>query len=128
MKKIQRIELPDSGASIHCPFCGTKVVNGGEGADTWLAEPCGHTLFVAHDEGFEYASDAFKDHVKTMVAKIEDPEDREDFDDLEELETFDNADALTDLVELDGAIKFAIYMGAPAQFGSYIGFVAPTEE
>lgn len=68
MTKIQRVELSaDSGSAIHCPFCGTKVINAYEGAEKWLAKPCEHTLFAAHDEGFEYESETFKSHIKQVL-------------------------------------------------------------
>lgn len=121
MKKIQRVELTaDSGAPIHCPFCGLKICNSfdDEQAGTWVAgEPCEHTLFCAHDEAFEYKSPLFEENVKAALG-MSDSDDIEDHADH-------SIDEITDAVTLPDSIKIAIYTGPPAQFGSYIGFVAP---
>ncbi len=128
VKKIQRIELSENMATIHCPFCGTKVVDGGEDRTDWLAEPCVHTLFVGHDEVFEYASEEFKAHIRAIIEKIEDPEEREEYEDFDETDLVYDVDGLTDRVTLPDSIKFAVYMGPPAQFGSYVAFVALGED
>lgn len=73
--------------------------------------PCPHTLFMAHDEGFEYRSDRFD--VNMSLSGIED----------DEIETGDKGyDGLTDKVSIADSIKFASYVGAPSFFGSYVGF------
>ncbi len=38
-----------------CPHCGQEVVDG-----TGTINPCEHTLFIATDDGWEFASDQFK--------------------------------------------------------------------
>lgn len=117
-KKIQRVELNDKYyVSIHCPFCGAKVVDteaaekGGE-----MATPCPHTLFVAHDEGFEHRDDRVD--VNLNIVGVED-------DDLELPEK--GIDGLTDSVTIADSVKFAAYVGPPSFFGSYVGF-APLDE
>lgn len=120
--KIQKLEFSDLGVAIHCPFCGTKVTNAADTAEQWLAGvPCEHTLFVAHDEDFEYQSEYFKEHIEQVIRAIEEPEAREDVENA-------SIDELTDLAELENSIKFAFYSGPPAIFGSYIGFIAAYEE
>ena len=120
--KIQKVELPDLGIAIHCPFCGTKVTNAADTQEMWLAgTPCKHTLFVAHDEDFEYQSEYFKEHIEQVIDAIEETEEREDAENA-------SIDELTDLAELEDAIKFAFYSGPPAIFGSYVGFKATDPE
>jgi len=116
--KIQRVELNDKyNVSIHCPFCGAKVVdmetteNDGE-----MANPCPHTLFIAHDEGFEHRDARFDANLN--IFGVED-------DDLKLPEN--GIDGLTDSVTISDAVKFAAYVGPPSFFGSYVGF-APLEE
>ncbi|WP_046861617.1 hypothetical protein [Microvirga massiliensis] len=122
--KIQRVDLDDSGSPIHCPFCGTKITRSYDEAnpDGWVVEnPCAHTLFAAHDEGFEYRSEAFNKHLETVLARIEDPEEREEIEE-------GSIDELTDMVEIDNSLKFAVHVPPPAGFGSYVGFAAPESE
>ena len=78
-KKIQRVELNKFyNASIHCPFCGVKIIDteaAESGADP--TNPCPHTLFVAHDEGFEYRSPRFDENLgltNTSKEEIEFPD------------------------------------------------------
>ena len=55
----------------HCPFCGAIVVDteaaekGGE-----MATPCPHTLFIAHDAGFEHRDDRV--NVNLNIVGVED--------------------------------------------------------
>jgi hypothetical protein len=95
-------------------FCGQKIspshsdLNDGEELSI---VPCRHTLFVAHDEGFEYRAARFD----------------EDVGQLDEDEALGGGiDALTDRVSLPDAVKFASYVSAPSEFGCYVGF-APVD-
>ena len=72
-----------------------------------MGEPCPHTLFVAHDEGFEYRSERFNNQLGL-------PEGDDDI----EL-PIKGIDGLTDQAAADGAVKFAAYVGPPSFFGSY---------
>lgn len=114
---IQRVELTHAyDHSIHCPFCGVKVVDmeaGAEGGNP--TNPCPHTLFVCHDEGFEYRSPKFDENVG--IAGVAD----------EDVKLPDKGyDGLTDKVTIKDSVKFASYVQAPSFFGSYVGF-APEE-
>jgi hypothetical protein len=112
---IQKIELNTFyEAPVHCPFCGVRPVS-----DEQVVTPCPHTLFVAHDEGFEYRSDRFNENLH--LTGLTDDEVREMVD-----ETEYGFDGFTGRVVLPDAIKVAAYVGAPSGFGSYIGF-APLE-
>lgn len=118
MKTIQRVELlKHYDASIHCPFCGAKVVNMEEGTKPEdMCVPCPHTLFVANDEGFEYRSKRFDDDVgiaDVPDAEVEFPEG--------------GCDELTDRCTIADSLKIASYVGAPSGLGSYVGF-APLED
>ena len=108
---IQRVELNTYyDVAIHCPFCGQLVVNDGESADGEI-KACSHTLFFAHDEGFEYRSPEFDENLGLSDV----PDD--------EIELPDHGyDGLTDQLTITDAIKFATYAGAPSGFGAYVGF------
>ena len=114
--KIQRVELNEFySASVHCPFCGSKVVRMDE-ADPKPANPCPHTLFVTTDYGFEYRSPRFDE--KLGLVNV-------DEDDIELPEQ--GIDGLTDGLVTADAVKFASYVGAPSGFGSYVGFALVEE-
>ena len=111
-KTIQRVELTKYyDVSIFCPFCGENVLNykAAHQGEEYL-KPCKHTLFVAHDEGFEYRSEIFNDNLN-LPKKDDDIE-------LDE----EGYDGLTDKVNIDDSIKFASYIGPPSGMGTYIGF------
>lgn len=107
--KIQKIELT-SGDIPHCPFCGQRPITG-IGAEIHQLAPCGHTLFIATDAGFEYRSYAF-DAAMGIVAIAA--------GDLPVGEA--GYDAYTDAVRINNAVKFAVYGPAPSFFGAYFGF------
>ena len=73
-KKIQRVELNTFyNASVHCPFCGKKVVaNEEEVSAAERIHPCRHTVFVACDEGFEYRSPLFDEKLGLVNVADED--------------------------------------------------------
>lgn len=107
--KIQRVELDCFQSPVHCPVCGQQVLSGGEEEIAEIT-PCRHTLFVAHDEGFEHRSPAF-DKAKGIEGI-----------DSDDLDLDGGIDAFTDDVEIDNSIKFATYIPAPSFFGAYVGF------
>jgi hypothetical protein len=108
---MQRVELNHAVESLFCPFCGHCVFGKREGADyeSYLG-PCTHTLFVAHDEGFEFRSGKFNE-----IANL-----KEDWDDSDLPEG--GIDKLTDSIELRDSVKIAAYVPAPSFFGTYFGF------
>lgn len=118
MSEIQRVELQEYyDISIFCPFCGQKVVDmeaAEEGQE--MNKPCPHTLFIAHDEAFEFRSQNF-DENRGVVDVSE--------DDIEFPET--GIDGFTDRVTIVDSVKFAAYVGPPSGFGSYVGF-APQDD
>ena len=114
--KIQTIELNRYyDAPVHCPFCGARPVN-----DEYKVTPCAHTLFVAHDEGFEFRSVRFNENLG--LTGLSDDEVLKRVNAAQ-----DGFDGFTGKVELADAIRIAAYAGAPSFFGSYLGF-APVEE
>ena len=95
---MQKVEFKNRlDLEIFCPFCGVKVLA------TDGMRKCEHVIFHANDYGFEYISEdlAFDADV--------------DLDDM-------SVDEYTDSLEMNNAIKFAIYSPAPESFGGYIGF------
>ena len=110
-QKIQRVEYCDlSNVDVYCPFCGQLVM---PAVDTESVEPspCKHTLFIAHDEGFEARSPLFD-----LLMEVEGVES----DDLDLGEQ--NIDTWTDTLPDPLAVKFAFYAPAPSQFGLYVAF------
>ena len=110
-KPIQRVELTEFyDVSIFCPFCGQCIMDmDPQGEDPIKA--CPHTLFLATDEGFEYRSKRFDENLGLEgmdESKIPMPES--------------GLDGLTDQVAIVDSIKFALYAGAPAGLGAYVGF------
>lgn len=112
---IQRIFLRHySGGSIHCPFCGSKVLLGtseGEGAGSMVGTACAHTLFVGHDVDLEYRSETFNLHLGLDPGK-----------DLNGAQI----DELTDGVTLPDAIKIVIEPRPNAGANVYAGFAVTT--
>lgn len=107
---IQRVELLSHDMPLHCPFCGKCAYDPAPEKQAQL-KPCQHTLFVAHDEGFEYRSARFD-----QLMGIEGIAD----DDIE----LGNKgyDAFTDRICCQNSVKFAAYIQAPSFFGAYYGF------
>ena len=110
-KKIQRVEYCDlSNVDVFCPFCGQYVL---PSVDTVSVEPspCAHTLFIAHDDGFEARSPLFD--VLMEVEGIE----TDDIDMAGE-----GIDRYTDTFPDPLAVKFAFCAPAPSTFGIYVAF------
>ncbi|MCB1087503.1 MAG: hypothetical protein KDM63_10695 [Verrucomicrobiae bacterium] len=112
---IQRVELNCYDNPIYCPFCGAVAFETDSGKHESM-KPCGHVLFLAHDEGFEYRSDRF-DAAMDIVGT---PDEAIDLGD-------GGYDGFTNRVSIKDSVKFAIYIPAPSFFGAYVGF-APTAE
>ena len=116
-KAIQRVELNAYyWVPVHCPFCGIRVM-GADPVDETLATPCAHTLFIAHDEGFEYRAHRFDENLGIAGVDSEAMGKRTE-----------GIDALTDKVSLPDAIKVAAYAASQANFGSYYGFAPLHQE
>ena len=95
---------------IHCPFCNQLVFN----QEKMKINSCQHTLFIAHDHGFEFCDLRTKKNLK-----ISENEDLENYGEF--LET--GMDEFLRGVDMAGSIMIAVYVPAPSFFGSYYGFV-----
>jgi len=119
---MQRIELSRYDIPIHCPFCGVKVLDY-ERSDT---KPCVHTLYIAHDMGFEFRSDKVNELLE--MPSITSEEDHAlEWDDLGRELPENGYDGLTDSIELKDSFKIAAYVPAPGFMGTYVGFWIPPE-
>ena len=107
---IQRYENDQYRTSVFCLFCGQKVFDP-DNRDYWFT-PCSHTLFIAHDAGFEHRSPAFN---TSVGLKADDDTPDPDIGDY-------NYDTFTDLVDIKNSIKIAVYVPPPGLSGSYFGF------
>ena len=106
------MEIDEETNPIVCPFC-EQTVAGGTTDEDWEATPCEHTLFIAVDDGFEYRSDRFNDHMAF-------PEDIKFSDELPNHED-DSIYSFTSKVTLPDAVKYAIYSPF-SSYGAYYGF------
>lgn len=119
--KIQRVEINKANESnIHCPFCGTLVLDneklyGGDNTEmndiSEVFTQCVHTLFLAHDEGFEFRSGRY--NAQKSIVGLEN-------DAIQFSEDFEGWDMYTNDLEIADSIKFALFDSSP--MGSYLGF------
>jgi hypothetical protein len=90
----------------------------GDKEEGWTFDPatcvCQHTLFVATDEGFEYRSKRFNEHMAL-------PDNQESRPELPEDNEY-GFDGFTSGVCIPGAVKYACYTPAPGCLGAYFGF------
>ena len=111
---IQRVEILTDEYAVHCPFCGAMAITAGDSGEV-IEAFCEHTLFMAHDHGFEYRSVRFDEAMGITGV------------DSDDIDVGDKGlDGYTDKVELVDSVKFALYQPAPSFFGAYVGF-APTD-
>ena len=104
---IQRVEFCKFyDIPVFCPFCGAMVFANSMEDPAANVNPCRHTLFVAHDEGFEYVSDKPDLDLSNLNLDV-----------ISELQI--GVDQATDSVVAVDAVKFAFYVPAPSGFGSY---------
>ncbi|MBC8552149.1 MAG: hypothetical protein H8D23_21095 [Candidatus Brocadiales bacterium] len=107
--KIEVEERDDYRNDVYCPFCSKIVVEMGN----FGVSPCKHTLFIAHDEGFEYCDDRVK--LNLNIPLEDDPSDY--------AEEYDGIDGMTSSISILNSKKIAVYVPAPSFFGTYFGFV-----
>ena len=108
--KIKIQESNDYESDVLCPFCSQKVLN----MNGFEISPCEHTLFIAHDEGFEFCDERTKKNLN--IPLTDDPFDY--------VENYDSGiDEMTSGITIPNSIKLAIYVPAPSGFGAYYGFV-----
>ena len=107
---IQRYESDQFRIPIFCLFCGQKVFDR-DNLGHWDTA-CPHTLFLAHDVGFEYRSPALN---TSVGLKADDDTPDPNIGDY-------NYDTFTDLVDIKNSIKIAVYVPPPGLSGSYFGF------
>lgn len=118
--EVSKIKKIETDYPIYCPFCD-QIIRDEDEEGEFFYEPnvCPHLLFSACDDGFEFRSERFNEHMN-----IESKEDDEDFDDFHPDGI--NIDAFTDKVTIPGSVKYAIYEGLGDSLGAYYGF-APLE-
>jgi hypothetical protein len=113
---------------IYCGFCGQLVTPKEEDLGESVINPCKHTLFIAHSEGYEFLSDRAQEQLvsKNFVVERDDSwievtkitgEDEEFVSIHEILEEFD----LPDVLVVESVV------GPPSGMSFMVGF-APTED
>ena len=113
---------------IHCGFCGQLVIPHEESLDDSTMDPCKHTLFIAHSEGYEFLSDRVQEQLKQKGYGIEIDGSlvmicyyppRED-------ESLEVDDMIRELNFADGLVVESV-VGAPSGMALSVGF-APLED
>ena len=121
-KKLQRYERNVAyDAPVCCVFCGKMVESFGEDDDPKLA-PCEHTLFIAHDEGYEYVSDRVVAQLRIKGFEVSIEDGRVEIEPPVDQEENASPEFVTDDLEFTDGLKVASYVGPPSGFGSYVGF------
>lgn len=110
MKKIEQI-WP---TKVFCPFCNQQIQSIDDEEGNYDYKICEHTIFIAHDEGFEFRTDEvnklLKINPKTDGLEIEVPDGIPGFD------------GFTDLIDIEGGVKIATYDDCARPEGIYFGF------
>lgn len=124
MQRYERNRFPH--LPVHCGFCGQLVISASENEP--LINPCAHTLFIAHDEGYEFLSEraVLQLRKKGFTVSTETGKPIEVTPAHEE-DGIDSPDEITDQLEFEDGLKVASYEGMPSGFGAYVGF-APLED
>ena len=113
---------------IHCGFCGQLVIPHEESLDDSTINPCKHTLFIAHSEGYEFLSERVQEQLKQKGYGIEIDgslvmicyyEPREE-------ESLDVDDMIRELNFADALVVESV-VGAPSGMSLMVGF-APNED
>jgi len=121
-QRLQRFErVVACDRPIYCIYCGQKVEDTTESPPT--VTPCKHTLFVAHDEGYEFLADRVIDQLR---AKGFDVNAKGGCFEIGPPRTGARGltpDALTDELEFIDGLKIASHVS----MSGYVGF-APIDE
>ena len=64
---FQLIQVKNHQANVTCPYCQSAVIDWSQ--EQYL-QPCAHTLFIAMDLSFEYASDVFEQTLPRSIDEI----------------------------------------------------------
>jgi hypothetical protein len=123
--KIQRFERRSHyGAPLHCPLCGQGILSADDDENAGEINPCEHTLYVAHDEGWEYLDPRAGELLTKLGFEV--VVNEEGIVELIEGEgEFEGSsiDEITDLIVFShDTLKVASYMGPPGMMGSYVAF------
>ena len=111
---------------VHCGFCGKKVLTLGDEPEV---DPCPHTLFVAHDMGFDFLSDRTAQQLRSKGCDVEMEDGVIEIEPAEQAadDKASSPEELTDDLEFPDGIKIACYVGPPSGYGTYVGF-APLDD
>lgn len=122
--KIQRYERNTFyDHDLYCPMCGQEILK--TRTENPKINPCEHTLFIAHDEGYEFIAARVIAQLSAKGFTIK--HNQTGFEIESESENaIPSPDKFTDELEFPDALKVASYVGPPSGLGSYVGF-APIE-
>lgn len=113
---------------IHCGFCGQLVIPHEESLDDSSINPCKHTLFIAHSEGYEFLSERVQEQLKQKGYGIEIDGSLVmiSYYKPREEESLDVDDMIRELNFTDALVVESV-VGAPSGMSLMVGF-APNED
>jgi hypothetical protein len=131
MKKAMQIHTRSNfyHLPIHCGFCGQLVIPPEEALEDTQIDPCKHTLFIAHSEGYEFLSERVQEQLKNKGYGI-------DIDgslimicyyEPREEESLDIEDMVNELDFPDGLIVESV-VGPPSGMSLLVGFAPLANE
>ena len=110
--KLQRFERNFAyDAPVFCVYCGQKVVSFED--DEALLSPCKHTLFIAHDEAYEYVADRVVEQLRAKGFDVEVGDDYVEVAPPTEDDPRSSPELVTDDLEFPDGLKVASYVGPP---------------
>lgn len=110
---------------IYCGFCGHMVLNSDLDGEPKVS-PCKHTLYIAHQEGYEYLSDRAKEQLEAKGFSIQDEDGFIQViskDDEEELDRYE----LHETLSFPDGLEVEAIVGPPSGFSTYVG-LAPLDD
>jgi hypothetical protein len=113
---------------IYCGFCGQLVTPQEEDLGESGINPCKHTLFVAHSEGYEFLSDRAQEQLISKNYKVE-----KDDNWIEVIKTTDEVEEplfiheILEEFDFPDALVVESVVGPPSGMSFMVGF-APTED
>ena len=107
MKQPITIEVKHED-QICCPICSQVVIDPNRDQGEEYFQVCEHTLYVAHDMGIDYASEALKQAANTAGIDLEDEDS--------------NPREVMHKASIEEVHYFETYVPAPSFYGTYVAF------
>ena len=113
---------------IHCGFCGQRVLSTYDEEAPVIAA-CRHTLYVAHEEGYEFLAERVKAQLRGLEYVIDDVDSiisiiKSTSGEEESLDPYE----LAETIKFPDGIEINAVVGAPSGFTTYVGFAPCKDE